>query len=365
MYVYQKEEWPHFTWDSKTIESQLGEVRNLQGRLIGKMDALGFDLRNEANLKTLTNEIVKSHEIEGEFLNPEEVRSSIAVQLGIKTLGLVESSRSIDGVVEMMLDVTQKYESPLTEDRLFGWHNCLFPTSRSGMLKILVGQWRDDSTGPMQVISGPLGKERIHFQAPAAFNLKEEMNHFISWINTETKEDPVIKAGIAHFWFITIHPFEDGNGRIARAITELMLCRSDDLSQRFYSMSSQIIRERKSYYRILEKSQKGSLDITSWLEWFLYSLQKSLTLAEQILENVLKKHTFWTAQINTRFNDRQKKILNKLFDGFEGKLSSSKWAKINKCSRDTALRDIQDLEKKGILRKTDEGGRSTNYELIY
>lgn len=364
MYIYQRKDWPNFKWDSKLIESKIGIVRNLQGRLVGKMDSLGFDLKNEASLTTLTNEIVKSHEIEGEMLSSQEVRSSIAVRLGIEAVGLVQSSRSIDGIVEMMIDATQNYLSPLTKERLYGWHNCLFPTGRSGMYKVLVGEWREDSTGPMQVVSGAMGKEKIHFEAPPSNLVDKEMTIFLDWLNTEDKLDSVIKAGIGHFWFITIHPFEDGNGRIARAITELLLCRSDELSQRFYSMSSQIERERKGYYKILEDSQKGKLDITSWLTWFLDTLLNSLELSELTLGKVLKKHKFWNDNIGLEFNERQKKILNRLFDGFDGKLTSSKWAKINKCSRDTALRDIQDLEEKEILRKTNEGGRSTNYELV-
>jgi len=364
MYIYQRQGWPKFTWDSNLIESKIGNVRNSQGRLVGKMNAVGFNLRNEASLTTLTNEIVKSHEIEGEILNTQEVRSSIAVRLGIETVGLVQPSRSIDGIVEMMLDATQNYNHPLTKDRLCGWHNCLFPTGRSGMYKILVGNWRDDSLGPMRVISGQMGKEKIHFQAPDAEIIEREMNLFLEWINSEEAMDSVIKAGIAHFWFITLHPFDDGNGRIARAITELLLCRSDNLSQRFYSMSSQILRERKGYYEILESSQKGKLDITTWLNWFLNALQNSIKLSEETLDKILTKHKFWNYHVQVDFNERQKKVLNKLFDGFEGKLTSSKWAKLNKCSRFTALRDIQDLEDKGILKKMMGGGRNTNYELI-
>lgn len=364
MYVYKRKGWPEFEWDSKLIESQIGKVRNLQGRLVGKMESLGFDLRNEASLTILTNEVVKSHEIEGEILNNDEVRSSIAVRLGIETVGLVEASRSIDGVVEMMLDATQKYSEKLNEERLFGWHNCLFPSGRSGMHKILVGKWRDKSSGPMQVVSGAMGKERVHFQAPESGSLKKEMSSFLKWLNSVKKIDPVIQAGIAHFWFITIHPFEDGNGRIARAITEMLLCRSDELSQRFYSMSAQILKERKSYYKILETSQKGSLDITKWLDWFLSSLSESIKESEQVLGKVLRKHKFWNKFAQTEFNERQRKVINKLFDGFNSKLTSSKWARVNKCSRDTALRDIQDMESKGILRKMSGGGRSTSYELI-
>lgn len=364
MFIYQKKEWPNFKWNSKKLNLKIGEVRNLQGRLVGKMENIGFDLRNEANLTTLTTEIVKSNEIEGEILNSNEVRSSIARRLGIEIAGLVESSRNVDGVVDMMLDATQNYVEVISKDRLFSWHNSLFPTGRSGMLKILVAEWRDDSTGPMQVVSGAMGKEKIHFQAPPAEIVEDEMEQYLTWLNSDIEIDSVLKAGIAHFWFITIHPFEDGNGRIARAITELMLSRSDQLSQRFYSMSAQITQDRKSYYEILEKSQKGKIDITNWLDWFLDTLLNSLKLSDEILSKVMEKYHFWLHHNEVEFNERQKKILTRLFDGFKGKLTSSKWAKMNKCSRDTALRDIQDLQAKGILRKTNEGGRSTNYELI-
>ena len=332
--------------------------------MIGKMESLGFDLRNEALLETLTLDVLKSNEIEGQILNPEQVRSSIARRLGMDISGLVFSDRNVDGVVDMMLDATQHFDRLLTKERLFDWHLALFPTGRSGMYKIIVGDWRNDSTGPMQVVSGAMGKEKVHYQAPNATELEKEIELFINWFNSVEKLDPVIKAGLAHLWFVTIHPFEDGNGRIARAITDMQLARSDGISQRFYSMSAQIRLERKEYYDVLEKSQKGTLDVTEWLEWFLNCLLNALKASEQILSRVLYKHKFWNENAKQVFNDRQVLLLNKLLDGFKGKLTSSKWAKIAKCSADTALRDIQDLMNKHILRKDTAGGRSTNYELI-
>jgi len=363
-FLYQNEDWPHLFWDNKSLISLLGQLRNLQGKIIGKMESLGFDLRNEAVWETLTLDILKSTEIEGQLLNPEQVRSSLARRLGLDIAGLVISDRDVDGAVDMMMDATQHFEKELTKERLFDWHSALFPTGRRGLNKIIVGNWRDDSTGPMQVISGAMGKEKVHFQAPDATAVDVEMDAFINWFNTEEELDPVLKAGLAHLWFITIHPFEDGNGRIARAITDLLLARSDGISQRFYSMSAQIRLERKGYYEILEKSQKGTLDITIWMEWFLNCLKNALNASKQVLARVLYKHRFWNKNAKQVFNDRQVLLLNKLLDGFNGKLTSSKWAKIAKCSADTALRDIQDLMNKNILRKGTAGGRSTNYELI-
>ena len=363
-YIYQNSDWPNFKWSNERLFVLLAKVRNLQGKLIGYMESLGFHLRNEANFETLTLDIIKSNEIEGEILNPEQVRSSLARRLGLDIVGLVPSDRNVDGVVDMMLDATQKYFKPLSNDRLCDWHFALFPTGRSGMYKIIVGKFRDDSTGPMQVVSGAMGKEKVHFQAPNAKEIENHMKQFIEWFNQEDKVDPVIKAGIAHFWFITIHPFEDGNGRIARAITDMQLARADEIAQRFYSMSAQIRLERKKYYEILEQSQKGTIDITNWLEWFLNCLMNALNASNEILSKVLYKHSFWNKYATTTLNERQVKMLNKLLDGFKGKLTSSKWAKITKCSTDTALRDIQDLIHKQILRKEAAGGRSTNYELV-
>lgn len=362
-FIHQKENWPEFTWSSNDFLSLLSEARNLQGRLIGKMETLGFDLRNEALLDTLTLDVIKSSEIEGEFLNPDQVRSSIARRLGMEIAGAVESDRNVEGVVEMMLDATQKCFDPLTVERLFDWHAALFPTGRSGMYKITVADWRKDTTGPMQVVSGAMGKEKVHFQAPDSELVDKEMTRFIDWFN-KSKIDLVIKAAIAHLWFVTIHPFEDGNGRITRALTDMLLAQSDKSNQRFYSMSAQIRLERKQYYDILEKTQKGNLDITDWIVWFLNCLINALKSTDLILKRVLFKADFWQKHIDTAIKDRQRKLLNKLMDEFEGKLTSSKWAIIAKCSKDSAVRDINDLIEKGILQKKAAGGRSTNYELI-
>ncbi len=364
VYIYQYNDWPNFKWKNEEIISLLSQVRHLQGKMIGKMESLGFELRNEAELQTLTLDIIKTSEIEGQILNPEQVRSSIARRLGMEISGLISSDRHVDGIVEMMLDATQNYNKPLTKKRLYDWHAALFPTGRSGIYKILVGKLRDDSTGPMQVVSGAMGKEKVHYQAPDANLLKSELDLFLKWFNQNDKTDLVIKAGLAHLWFITLHPFEDGNGRIARAITDMLLTKSDGVAQRFYSMSAQIRIERKEYYEILEKTQKGSLDITNWLIWFLVCLKNGLKESEQILANVLYKHKFWNKHATQIFNDRQILIINKMLDGFTGKLTSSKWAKISKCSADTALRDINDLINKHVLQKDLAGGRSTNYELV-
>lgn len=363
-YIYQQSDWPEFEWDDKSILLPLSNVRHLQGRLVGKMETLGFKLRNEAVLETLTTEVIKTSEIEGQILSLDQVRSSIARRLGLDVSGLVPSDRDVDGVVEMMIDATQSYKEPLTADRLFGWHSALFPSGRSGMYKIIVGRWRDDSTGPMQVVSGAMGKEKVHFEAPSAKEIKKEMISFISWFNKESEQDLIIKSAIAHLWFITIHPFEDGNGRIARALSEMLLTRSDETQQRFYSMSSQIRAERKDYYAILEKTQKGSLDITEWLVWYLKCLTDALNSSDIILSKVLYKHKFWIKFSSETLNSRQILLINKLLDNFTGQLTTSKWAKIAKCSQDTALRDIQDLLNKSILRKNPSGGRSTNYTLV-
>ncbi len=364
VYIYQKDGWPNLNWNNERLLPLLGKVRNLQGKLVGKMESLGFELRNEAVLETLTLEVLKTTEIEGEILNPEQVRSSIARRLGMDVSGLIPSDRNVDGVVDMMLDATQHFNKPLTKERLFDWHFALFPTGRSGMYKIIVGNWRDDSTGPMQVVSGALRKEKVHYQAPDASEIENEINQFLSWFNDKDYQDLVIKASIAHLWFVTLLPFEDGNGRIARAIADMLLAKSDGISQRFYSMSAQIRKERKEYYNILEKTQKGTVDITNWIEWFLKCLLNSLNLSNQTLRKVIFKHRFWNKNADKLQNNRQKILLNKLLEGFDGKLTSSKWAKIAKCSTDTALRDIQDLMNKRILRRSDSGGRSTSYELI-
>jgi len=363
-FIYQNDNWPNFTWNNDEIVNLLSEARNLQGRLIGKMESLGYELRNEALLDTLTLDVLKSSEIEGEYLNPDQVRSSIARRLGMEIAGSVESDRNVDGVVEMMLDATQNCFEPLTAERLFDWHAALFPVGRSGMYKITVADWRKDTTGPMQVVSGAMGKEKVHFQAPGSSLVENEMNIFLDWFNNSTRIDLVIKASIAHLWFVTIHPFEDGNGRITRAITDMLLAQSDRTNQRFYSMSAQIRLERKDYYEILENTQKGNLDITAWIKWFLHCLINALKSTDSVLLRVLFKADFWSKHSKTLINERQKKLLNKILDGFDGKLTSSKWAKIAKCSKDTAIRDINDLIDKDILQKEAAGGRSTNYELM-
>ncbi|MFN8428796.1 MAG: Fic family protein [Spirosomataceae bacterium] len=365
LYIYQNPDWPAFFWEDSQILRQLGEVRHLQGKLLGKMESLGFELQNEALLNTLTMDVLKSTEIEGEFLNPGQVRSSLARRLGLEIAGTVPSDRNVDGMVDMMLDATQNYSQILDEERLFGWHSALFPSGRSGLYKIQVGAWREDTTGPMQVVSGAIGREKVHYQAPDSETVPFEMERFIEWFNSELKIDEVIKSAVAHLWFVTIHPFDDGNGRVTRALTDMLLARADKSKQRFYSMSAQIRLERKSYYDILEKTQKGDLNITDWLLWFLDCLLKALKSTETVLARVLTKADFWQKQKDTDLNVRQKLMLNKLLDGFEGKLTSSKWAKITKTSTDTALRDIQDLQNKNILKKDEAGGRSTNYELNF
>jgi Fic family protein len=365
-YIYKDKDWPDFYWKQGKIAPKLAEVRHRQGRLLGRMEGLGFNLQAEANLHTLTLDVVKSSEIEGEVLNPDQVRSSIARRLGMDIGGLIPTDRHVEGIVEMMMDATQNYSTPLKDERLFGWHAAMFPTGRSGMHRILVGNYRDNSKkDPMQVVSGPMGKERVHFQAPDSHVLVSEMNRFLDWFNTTESADPVIKAAIAHLWFVTIHPFDDGNGRIARAITDLQLSRADQSAQRFYSMSTQIRAERSDYYDVLEKTQKGSLDITAWLDWFLNCLGHALTNTDETLGVVMKKARFWEKHSTTALNERQRIVLNKLLNGFEGKLTSSKWAKITKTSQDTAGRDINDLVQQGILIKEPSGGRSTSYLLAH
>ncbi|MFH0788669.1 MAG: Fic family protein [Pseudomonadota bacterium] len=363
VYIYERKNWPKLTWSQERLAGELAGVRHRQGRFIGRMEGLGFSLRNEAVLKTLTEDILKSSEIEGEMLGKEQVRSSIARRLGLDMAGLIPVDRQVEGVVEMMLDATGHYIDPLTEERLFAWHSVLFPTGRSGLTKIVVGGWRKDKSDPMQVVSGPIGREKVHYQAPEAKRVPREIGVFLKWFNGSPSIDPVLTAGLAHFWFVTIHPFEDGNGRIARAIADMALARSENSSQRFYSMSAQIHLERKAYYDLLEKTQKGDLDITPWLEWFLGCLDRAITGAEHILADIFHKAHFWEAHTHKPFNERQRAIINRLFDGLEGKLTTSKWAKLAKCSQDTALRDIDDLVKHGVLVKEPGRGRSTSYAL--
>ena len=367
-YIHELKAWPTFQWSQEKLAGTLAHVRHRQGRLLGRMDGLGFPLRNEANFQTLTEDVVKSSEIEGEVLDKNQVRSSLARHLGIEIGALTPAERDVEGVVEMVLDATGNFGEPLTVERLFGWHAALFPTGRSGMRKIIVGAWRDEKAGSMQVVSGPYfpyDHERVHFEAPEAGRLDRETSSFLDWFNEESEGiDPVVKAGIAHLWFVTIHPFEDGNGRIARAIADMTLARSENTAQRFYSMSSQIRQERNAYYDVLESTQKGNLDITEWLGWFLGCLDRAFDGAETILSGVLKKARFWEKHAAARLNDRQREGINRMLNGFEGKLTSSKWAKFAKCSQDTAGRDIDELIKLGILTKDAAGGRSTSYSLV-
>jgi len=360
-YIYQYKQWPNFTWDEKQVGNILGKVRHLQGKIFGQMSNIGFTLKEETYLSTLTLDVLKTSEIEGEILNYEQVRSSIAQKLGIKTSEIVHVGRDVEGVVEMMLDATRNYDKTLTNERLFGWHASLFPTGYSGMHKIEIGCYRK---GEMQVVSGPMGKEKVHFQAPHHDKVQKEMNALLDWINNEKEIDLVIKSAIVHFWFIIIHPFDDGNGRIARGLTDLLLAKSEQSSLRFYSLSNQILTEKKTYYSVLQKVQHSSGDITEWVDWFLNCLYRSLQSTETTLKKVFNKSNFWEQHQETELNSRQRKMINKLLEGFEGKLKSSKWAKITKSSTDTALRDIKDLISKGILRQETSGGRSTNYELI-
>lgn len=364
MYLWERQNWPTCTWDEKQLSRLLTHVSREQGRLLGKMEGLGFGLRNEANLRTLTEDVVKSSEIEGEKLEPDQVRSSIARRLGIDVSGLIPADRNVEGVVEMMLDATENYAEALTEERLFAWHASLFPTGQSGMSKILVGSWRDDSDGPMQVISGPIGREKVHYEAPPAGQVSDEMAKFLLWFEQPGDIDPLLIAGLAHLWFVTIHPFEDGNGRIARTIADMALARSEKTGQRFYSMSAQIRLEHKGYYDALEWTQKGELDVTRWQDWFLNCLLSAIEGAQDILSSILVKARFWERFAKEPLNERQIKILNRLLDGFEGKLTTSKWAKIAKCSQDTAYRDILDLIDRDALQKDAGGGRSTSYSLV-
>lgn len=364
MYIHQLANWPEFTWDTETLLPLLGTVRHQQGKILGQMNALGFKVREDASLDTLTMDVIKSSEIEGEYLNADQVRSSIAKRLGIELAATVPADRNVEGVVEMMLDATQNYAQPLTTNRLFDWHAALFPTGRSGMHKITVAAWRNAEAGPMQVVSGAMGREKVHFEAPHSARLSNEMNIFLEWFNQKDQTDPVIKAAIAHLWFVTIHPFDDGNGRITRAITDMLLARADGSPQRFYSMSAQILREKIGYYTLLESTQKGGLDITSWIKWFLECLYHSMDYTEATLSNVFNRNLFWEKHRDTLLNSRQQYMITSLTDDFFGKLTSSKWAKMTKSSADTALRDIQDLINKGILEKEPGGGRSTNYILV-
>lgn len=362
-YVWQDTDWPNWRYDLAALSMPLAEVSRAQGLLLGRLADVGIALRGQASLTALTEDVVKTSEIEGEVLNVESVRSSIARRLGVDIGAVAPVDRHVEGVVDMVLDATANADAPLTAERLYAWHAALFPTGYSGVSKLTVGQWRNDADGPMQVVSGPVGRRRVHFQAPPAAALHAQITQFLSWANAQTDESMLIKAGLAHLWFVTLHPFDDGNGRIARAVGDLFLARADRSPQRFYSLSAQIQRERKDYYDILEATQKGSLDVTAWLVWFLGALGRAISSAQTTLDTVLVKASFWQRWVGTSLNERQVKLLNRLLDGFEGKLTSSKWAAIAKCSPDTALRDITQLLDLGVLNKTPGGGRSTGYEL--
>jgi Fic family protein len=363
IYIHDLPDWPRFQWDRERLAEPLAALRLRQGRLIGHMEALGFSLRTEAVLQTLTSDVIQSSEIEGQLLDAGQVRSSIARKLGVDIGALKPADRNVEGVVEMMLDATRHYDQPLTAARLFRWHGSLFPTGRSGLRKIKTGRWRDDSTGPMQVVSGPLRREKVHFEAPEAARLAEEMKAFLKWFNAAPRGDAVMKAGLAHLWFITVHPFDDGNGRIARAIADMALARSEGSPQRFYSMSAQIRQERNAYYDLLERTQKGTLDVTGWMDWFLACLGRAIDGAQTALQSILWKARFWETFGAIPLNERQREVVIRLLDGFEGKLTTSKYAKLTDCSQDTALRDLLGLIEHGILVRGEGGGRSTSYAL--
>lgn len=362
-YIHEQPDWPRFSWRNEAILQILFEVRHKQGHLMGQMESLGFDLRQEAIVRTLTQDVVKTSEIEGERLDEEPVRSSIARRLGMEIAGLREPDLQVEGVVEMMIDATGNYDQALTSERIFSWQAALFPTSRSGMRRIRVGAWRDDVSGPMQVVSGPIGRERVHFEAPKAERIESEMRQFLDWFNAPSRTDELLKAALSHLWFVTVHPLDDGNGRVARAVADMLLARSERTSQRFYSMSGQILQERADYYNVLERTQKGSLDVTIWMQWFLKCLDRAIEGAQETLGAVLAKARFWDSVREVSLNARQRKMLNRLLDGFQGKLTTSKWAKICKTSDDSALRDITELVELGILVRSTAGGRSTSYTL--
>ncbi|KND57628.1 Fic family protein [Candidatus Burkholderia verschuerenii] len=362
-YIWEAPDWPDWRYDMSRLAEPLADVSREQGRLLGRLADAGIALRDRASLAALTEDVVKTSAIEGEHLDVASVCSSIARRLGVDIGALAPTDRNVEGVVDMILDATLESASPLDQDRLFGWHAALFPTGYSGMSRISVGAWRDDSHGPMQVVSGPIGRQQVHFEAPPADRLDDEMTRFLNWINAASAEPLLLKSGLAHLWFVTLHPFDDGNGRIARAVGDLLLARADHSPQRFYSLSAQIQRERKAYYAILERTQKGTLDVTDWLIWFLEAVLRALKHAHDALDVVFVRTRFWQRWADAALNERQTKLLNRLLDGFDGKLTSSKWASIAKCSPDTALRDINDLVALGILQRAPGGGRSTSYEL--
>ena len=363
MYIWERANWPEFTWDDKRLIEPLATARLKQGQLLGGMARLGFDLKLEAELETLTEEVVRSSEIEGEILDRGSVRSSLARRLGVPEAGITSTDRRAEGVVQMMLDATQNYAQPLTAKRLFGWQAALFPTGFSGIREVLTGVWRTDANGAMQVVSGPAGRTHVHYQAPPAQRVESEMEHFLAWFNDRPKTDGLLRAGLAHFWFVTIHPFEDGNGRIARAIADQALAQAEGLGQRFYSVSSQIRKDRKQYYDSLEAAQKGELDVTQWLLWFLGCFSRSIDGAQTILTNVMRKANFWQRHAGEEFSSRQREVLNRYLQGFDGKLTAKKWAAMTKVSIPTVQRDINDLIERGILRRNPGGSKNTSYDL--
>lgn len=367
MYLWEKARWPGFTWGDGEVLGPLAEARYKQGRLLGSMVRLGFDLRLEAQVQAVTEDVLKSSEIEGEFLDRESVRSSVARRLGLPDAALTgaDPDRKTEEVVAMMLDATGNFSAPLTKERLVGWHAALFPTGYSGLHRIKVGGWREDSEGPMQVVSGPVGRTRIHYEAPPAERLDAEMERFLDWFNAPPLLDGLLRAALAHLWFVTVHPFDDGNGRIARAITDMALAQLEQSSQRFYSVSSQIRLERGAYYDTLERTQKGSLDVTAWLVWFLECYARAIDAAEATCAGVLRKADFWHRYAREPFSPRQKTIMNRLLDGFEGKLTAKKWAALGKCSVDTAQRDLTELVARGILVKNPGGSKNTSYTLAF
>ena len=364
MYIWEQRGWPRFTWDDGGLLEPLAAARLKQGRLLGGMAGLGFDLKLEAQLEALTEDVVKSSEIEGEILDRDGVRSSLARRLGLPAAAIAPADRRIEGVVEMMLDATENYRTLLTSERLFGWQAALFPTGYSGMHRIKTGAWRDDVEGPMQVVSGPIGRQRVHYQAPPARRLDAEMQAYLEWFNRRSDPEGLLRAGLAHLWFVTIHPFEDGNGRVARAIADQALAQSEGSGQRFYSMSSQIRKERSDYYDVLESAQKGTLDVTDWLVWFLDCLSRAIDGAGSACAEVLRKAGFWQRYAREPFTRRQKAVLNRFLDGFEGKLTARKWAAIGKCSIPTAQRDINELVEREILRRNPGGSKNTSYDLV-
>jgi Fic family protein len=363
-YIWERASWPNFAWDDRALLEELATARLNEGRLLGSMARLGFDLKREAQLEALTEDVIKSSEIEGEVLDRGSVRSSIARRLGVPDAATARADRRTEGVVEIMLDATQNYDQPLTKERLFAWQASLFPTGYSGLHRVKTGRWRDDTRGPMQVVSGPTGRQRVHFEAPPAKRLENEVRRFLKWFNGKERPEGLLRSGLAHLWFVTIHPFEDGNGRIARAIADKALAQDEQSGQRFYSMSRQIRKERSAYYEILERTQKGGLDVTEWLVWFLGCLSRAIEGSQATSANVLRKADFWQRYSREPLSARQKTVLNRFLDGFEGKLTAKKWAAIGKCSIPTAQRDINELVERKILRRNPGGSKNTSYDLV-